>query len=99
MARHHRDHEVVLTFWKMFARDPAFPAALRVHCVNNLALAAGVIKELPLIPGTYRPRSVEPIPGASVEAKTEVEVEATAAVADVKSFLKQLGGANGDPQT
>src|ERR1039458_1651383 len=95
MARRHRDFEVVLTFWKMFARDEKCPWALRIHCVNNLALAAEVVKELPSIPGIYKPKSIEPIPGASAEAQTEVEVEAATAVADVKNFLKQLGGTNG----
>lgn len=99
MPRKRRDVEVVLTFWKMFARDPNFPAALRVHCVNNLALSAGVLKELPLIPGTYRPRSVEPLPGVSTVAPTEVDVAAADAVADVKNFLQQLGGVNVNPQT
>jgi hypothetical protein len=101
MARQCRDVEVVRTFWKMFARDADCPWPLRVYCVNNLAVSAKMATEFPPIPGTYRPpiKNLDPNPEISKNAPTEVDVEAAKAVKDVKQFLKQLGGENGDPQT
>ena len=97
MPRKRRDEEIVLSFWKQFARDASCPWALRVYCVNCVAKYAGVLAEFPPIPGTYRPAaSVTPSPEVSKEAPTPVEAAAAVAVADVKHFLSQLGGANGD---
>lgn len=100
MARQNRDVEVCRTFWKMFARDASCPWALRVYVVNQLAQSAKMPIDFPPIPGTgSRNKAIDPTPGISAEAPTEVDVAATEAVSDVKHFLKQLGGANGDPQT
>ena len=96
MARFCRDREFVLAFWKQASRDSDCPWALRVYCVNELAKAAKVATDFPPIPGTYRPKNIEPSPEVSKDAPTEVETEAVAAVDDVKNFLKQLGGANGE---
>ena len=101
MARQPRDVEIVRTFWKMFARDASCPWALRVYVVNNLAVSAKMAKEFPPIPGTYKPpvRNLDPNTDVSKDAPTEVEAAAASAVSDVKNFLKQLGGTDGDPQT
>jgi hypothetical protein len=67
-----------------------------VYCVNNLAIAMKVVPELAPLPGVPRIKALETSPIVSKDAPTEVEAEAAAAVDDVKNFLKQLGGANGD---
>jgi hypothetical protein len=96
MARYCRDREFVLAFWKLAAKDPSCPWALRVYCINNLAIAMKVVPELAPLPGIRAVNKVpEPSPVVSKELPTEVEVEASTAVDDVKNFLKQLGGANG----
>ncbi len=102
MPRKRRDEEIVISFWKQFARDASCPWALRVYCVNLLAVKTGMVCEggLPPIPGTYVPKKVvEPSPIVSKDAPTEVEAAAAEAVADVKNFMKQLGGADANPQT
>ena len=100
MPRKRRDEEVILAFWKQFARDNSCPWALRVYCVNNLALATKMLEELAPIPGTaQRNKAIEPSPLVSATAPTTVEAAASSAVSDVKQFLKQLGGVDGDPQT
>jgi|ERR1017187_5443882 hypothetical protein len=101
MARFCRDREVVLSFWKRAALDSSCPWILRVYCVNELAKAAKVATEFPPIPGSgsgVKPKT-EFSPVVSKEAPTEVDAAAVGALADVKQFLKQLGGADGDPQT
>lgn len=93
MARFCRDREFVLTFWKQASKDSSCPWVLRVYCINELAKASKVAAEFPPIPGTgQRNKAVEPNPEVSKDAPTELEVEASNAVADVKQFLKQLGG-------
>jgi hypothetical protein len=99
MARQARDVEICRTFWKMFARDASCPWALRVYCVNNLAVSAKMATEFPPIPGAYRApvKNNEPNAEVSKECPTAVEVGAANAVADVKMFLSQLGGTKVSP--
>jgi hypothetical protein len=97
MARQPRDVEIVRTFWKMFARDASCPWALRVYCVNNLAVSAGMAEEFPPIPGTYKaPARTDPDTTVSKDAPTPVDAAAADAVRDVKQFVLQLGGERGN---
>jgi len=98
MGRFCRDRETVLKFWKLAAFDKDCPWALRVYCVNELAKTVKIATEFPPIPGTYRApiKNIEPSPDVSKDAPTEADVAAQGAIADVKQFLKQLGGANGE---
>jgi len=99
MGRFCRDRETVLKFWKLAAFDKDCPWALRVYVVNELAKTVKIATEFPPIPGTYKPpTSLKPVtsPDVSKDAPTEEDVAAQAAVTDVKQFLKQLGGANGE---
>jgi hypothetical protein len=93
MPRKRRDEEVIISFWKQFARDASCPWALRVYCVNNLALATNLLTETLPIPGTaQRNKAIEPSPLVSQQAPTPIEAAAANAVEDMKRFMKQLGG-------
>jgi hypothetical protein len=97
MPRKRRDEEVVISFWKQFARDKDCPMHFRIYCTYALAVHTGMIPAAIFPPGIGRYR--EQLTPQVVSSAEGVAVAETESVVDVKNFLKQLGGADANPQT